>query len=166
MRKLSGDNPELTVKLSEIFGQPIEDEALRSSIGQKILDIIRERSESGVGLDGRFPGYSKAYKESLDYQAFGKDGTVNLRLTGDMLELMDIVDESEDQIKIGWDDPNEAAKAHGHITGSVGKKRDFFGLRPSEINEIKKEFQSEIERGGTDERNESLLDILRRFEDG
>jgi len=150
-RKLKGNNPRLEINLKEIFGKNLpSDGALVEAIGQAILDRIVERTESGKGVNGKgFKGYSTSYKESLDFKAFGKSGKVNLKLSGDMLGLMDITDQSRNKLTIGWDDSDEAAKAHGHITGGGAggnlPVRDFFGLTQKDLREIKNKFKDDID---------------------
>lgn len=144
-------DPKLEIDLKEIFRQRIANRDLRDEIGQKILDLINKRTASGEGLDGTFKPYSKEYRTSREFKAFGKSpGKVNLSLTGDMMGLMDVIESSSSKIKIGWDSADEAAKAHGHIVGADlpnGKKlpkRDFFGLTDSELAELRAAFKDKI----------------------
>lgn len=107
--------------------------------------------------------------KSDSFDAFGKSpDKVNLRLTGDMLELMDVVDETRNTITIGWDDSDEGSKAHGHITGS-GRlpRRDFFGLTGDDIKSIKAEFKRDvIADDEPDIVQQSILDALARIGNG
>jgi hypothetical protein len=154
-----------------MFGVNVSDsESLKLAIGQAVIDKIQDRTESGIGLNGKgFRRYSKQYKSSDDFRAAGKTDQVNLRLSGDMLELMDITEQSSNTITIGWDDSEDAAKAHGHITGSSKGprvKRDFFGLRSSDIEAIKSEFSSEIKeikQSRGDNREEAILALARKL---
>jgi phage gpG-like protein len=154
VRSLDGDNPKLTFKIEEAFGVDVsKNKKVLSKIGQKILDKIRERTEENLSRFGRpFRGYSDTYKESLDFKAAGKsEGDVNLKLTGDMMGLMTVIDEGKNSVTIGWNDSEDAAKAHGHIDGLFGKKslrRDFFGLRNDEIREISREIKAELKDDG------------------
>jgi hypothetical protein len=118
-----------------MFGARVPDsELFRQSVGQQIIDRIRERTrEENIDRKGRgFRGYSDSYVESLRFRAAGKDpGSVNLTLTGEMLTLMDVIDSTSTTITIGFTDRTDQRKAHGHITGSKRGpkvKRDFFGL--------------------------------------
>jgi len=153
-RNEEGNKYELEVDLGEIFGADLSDRpALKEAIAQQIIDRIVERTESGIDRHNRgFKSYSGQYVESDEFQAFGKrEGQVNLTLTGNMLGLLDVKEISGNKIVIGWDEPEEAEKAHGHISGNVGKKRDFLGLPVSEIEKIREEFKSEIRTFETDE---------------
>lgn len=145
-RKLSGKNPKLVIDLSKMFGQRVPDsEAFRQGVGQAIIDRIRERTSGNIDRKGnRFKNYSKLYAQSLEFRAAGKaKNDPNLRLTGDMLGLMDVIDTSRNSITIGWPDADEAAKAHGHITGAKDGpkvKRDFFGLPDSDYKNLTSDF--------------------------
>lgn len=162
-------NPRLKIDLKEIFGVDIDNDALKQSINQSILDkILRRTSESLDVNEKKFKPYSKQYKKSDDFIAFGKSNEVNLRLTGDMLELMDVIDESKNTTTIGWRDSDEAQKAHGHITGN-GRlpKRDFFGLSSVDIQELKFEFGDDVNRDvELTTRQLELLETIRRLQRG
>ena len=143
-RKLSANNPRLIIDLREMFnGKQPDSTSFRASVGQSILDQIRDRTAEFIGQDGkRFRNYSKDYAKSLEFKAFGKSkNSPNLELTGDMLGLMDILESNKNQIVIGWADSSQAEKAHGHITGSVGVTRDFFGLPDGSYDSIASEFK-------------------------
>lgn len=104
--------------------------------GELLIEMIRLRTEGGKDKRGKsFPAYSKAYKDSLDFKIAGKSNKVNLKLTGDMLASIKLLKIMDGKVQIGYDDKEENAKADGHITGNVGKKRDFFGLQKKEIAE-------------------------------
>ena len=143
-------NPKLKINLSDIFDTTMPDSSqLRAAIGQEIIDIIRTKTDANRDKDGKkfFGPYSKEYSESLKFKAFGKSKRdVNMQLTGDMMGLMDIVDESRNTITIGWDSEKQSGKAAGHISG-IGSlpRRDFFGLSESDIQKLKDKFKSDIE---------------------
>lgn len=139
--------PNLKVNLKELFGIDLRNnDSLRQALAQAVIDKIQKRTEDGLDRNNKsFKGYSKAYKNSEAYADFRKTGKVNLRLTGDMLDLMDVIDQSANTVTIGWSDEDEKNKAKGHIDGA-GRlpRRDFFGLNSSDISEIKSSFSSEI----------------------
>lgn len=148
-QKISGTEVQLEVDLDEMFGMLVPDSSsFRQKVGQAIIDKIRERCESNEYLNNAKKTYSEMYAESIDFKAYGKSkNDVNMKLTGDMLGLMDIIDEKKNKIIIGWNDNNEAAKAYNHITGDTVPKRNFFGLPQSDIEEIVKEFKDELPFG-------------------
>jgi hypothetical protein len=146
--KLSESEVSQTIDLKEVFGVSLTgNEALKQTIGQAIIDRIIERTESGKSVYGgnlRSP-YSKAYEESDDFKAFGKKpDRVNMKLTGQMLGTLDIVETSGSRVKIGWDDATENAKAFNHQTGDTVYKRPFFGITKKELGEIKREFADQV----------------------
>lgn len=142
---------ELEVNLPELFaGQLVPDSSrLREAVGQEVIDIIRERTQekekSWTGSS--FKKYSNEYADSVEFKADGKSqDEPNLTASGDMLGLMTVLDSGDPgKIKIGWNDTLQSEKAHGHITGAVGVKRDFFGLNDGEIERIRKKFADEVQ---------------------
>jgi len=138
--------------LKEIFGVDFSDKReLKEAIGQAIIERIIERTESGEFRPGAKPSakadrYSESYAESVNFKAAGKSkNKVNMSLNGDMLGLMDIVDQTSNTITIGWDDETENAKAYNHNVGDTVPKRPFFGLSSSEITKLKQEFKPAIQ---------------------
>lgn len=121
----------------------------REAIAFEIISFIQKRSKQGKGKDGvKFPKYSKEYKESLDFKIAGKTSKVNLTLSGDMLDSIDLLGDKSGQLTIGIskDDPDHD-KAEGNIRGSYGKPtgnrakaRDFLALSKREVDDILKKF--------------------------
>lgn len=109
-------------------------------VAQAVIDKIVANAEKGKDRQGKsLPKYSKDYKDSDAFGAFGKSTKPNMTLTGDLLGQIDVIDVDGDTVLIGWADEQENLKAHGNITGQEGlwpAKRDFFGLPPKEIKEI------------------------------
>lgn len=152
-RQLDGKNPRLTLDLEGMFKKTVPNEALRLEIGQAVIDRILERTENSNfvrtrgGKSGSAFRYSAAYISSFDFRVYGKSPSrVNLKATGDMLRALDIVNSDSDSVLgLGFDDLEEANKAHGHITGNVGKMRDFFGLPESDVKRIAKNYQERVD---------------------
>jgi len=161
----------LRVNLTEFFGGKVpQNNAFREAVGQAIIDAMLTRTEQSVDVNGKsFTKYSKEYKGSLDFDAAGKSNKVNLRLTGDMLDQIDVTKIDGNTIEIGWDDSDESAKAHGHITGGGNMpKRDFFGINGSEKSEIRGEFSSALNSFRDKERaafNEKVAALLTKFKE-
>lgn len=170
---------EQKIELKELFrGVDLSNRDLKEFIGEAIIDYMRERtlsgqgvrfSESGRGTSVTFKNYSKAYTESDDFKAFGKSkNEVNLKLTGDMLGLMDIVDVGKDSITIGWNDDDQNPKAFNHITGDTVPSRPFFGVSKNELSEIAKTLRlpvrqaDSVAKAGT---QDDLRDFLRDLRD-
>ena len=160
-RKGLKSNPKLTINLSNIFERGLPDnDLLKQAIGQEILDIIRDKTAKKVDKDGipfQPAKYSKEYADSLEFKVFGKSkGEVNLKLTGDMLGLMDMVDDTRNTLTIGWTDSFQAKKASGHIVGANNLPvRDFFDLNDSDIQRIRDTFSSDVDSAINAERSES-----------
>lgn len=132
---------------------------VRREIGEEIVELIRQRTESGMGVvkigEGKwrhkqFPPYSKAYVESLEFKIAGKSkNRVNLTLSGDMLASLDVLDHSDGEILIGFErGSQENDRAEGNIKGSYGgkpnprKARNFLGITPGELAEILEKYES------------------------
>jgi hypothetical protein len=142
-----------TIDLGSLLGKgAAKNETLRETFFQLAYDKLLERLSVGRGVDGKIlPKYSKAYKNSLAYAAFGKDGTVNMQLTGDMINSVSILKKDSNNITVGFS-KTESAKAYGHITGFEGhptldgkvKPREFFGWTDKELNDIAKEIKPQV----------------------
>ena len=149
-----------TINLKELLGRsPTPQE--RVSIGQDLIDRILERTESGKSLSGhKFKAYSKEYKDSLDFQAFGKTNRVNMTLTGDMLASIDILKETKDTITIGIAG-DEAPKAFNHQTGDTVPKRRFFGVTKGDTKKaVRDNKNSNVEAPSEDNFVDRALDTL------
>ncbi len=152
------------IDLSEFFDETLSAD-IKEEIGQAFIDRIVERSEKGRDVNGSpLRAYSKEYKESEDFQRFGKSASKrNMTLTGDMLESIDI-DINGNSLDVEITDSFQAAKAHGNITGKNGEwkvKRDFFGVTNAEVRKIAREIRSKYD-GNLDVTNQSriLLDAF------
>lgn len=121
----------------------------RKAIGQDIIDFIVERTQKGYDKDGkRFKGYSKSYKESLDFKIAGKSSIVDLTLTEEMLNELKIIRTRKGEIEIGFDGRRNKlnGKVEGNRLGTYGNKkkvvkgRDFLGIKDTPLKEILKEY--------------------------
>lgn len=126
-------DPKITLDLKDVFGvaEIPDDNLLRQEIGQAIVDFIVENTKRGDFLSQSAGAnrYSDSYSDSFEFKVYGKSqGNVNLTASGDMLRAIDFEIDDSGVMTIFFNNETEAAKAHGHITGNVGKKRDFFGL--------------------------------------
>jgi hypothetical protein len=134
-----------TIKVSKKMPEEVQ-----TALGIEIIDFIIDRSKKGKDkLNKDFPSYSKDYKSSLDFKIAGKNpNKVDLTLTGEMLNSLEILDTSEGEITIGINpkDKLNTAKAEGNVTGSYGgkpkprKARDFMGIHKEDLNELKKKY--------------------------
>ena len=119
----------------------------RAAIAQEIIDFIRFRTrEQGRDKNGKlFKGYSKAYKESLDYKISNKGGKVNLTLSGELIDSVKKVADSDGEIVIGHDGRSGKlnGKAEGNIKGTYGDDnrknrtpRDYLGISKTQLSKI------------------------------
>ena len=124
----------------------------REALATEILEHIRQRSESGVGVKKQgkgfslynFPGYSAGYKGSLDFKVAGKSSSVDLTLSGDMLAAMDALKIGKEVITVGFEaGTSENDRAEGNQIGSYGKPsgnprkaRRFLGLTADELSTL------------------------------
>jgi hypothetical protein len=138
---------EQTLDFKEIFGVSfVKNRAVKERIAQALIDKMKDRIAAGVDRFGEeMAPYSKVYKESFDYIAARKNETVNMRLTGDMLGSIDILESAGSLVKIGFRGGEQQEKAYGHFVGE-GKLpvRQFFGVTESEVEQVKEEFSQEL----------------------
>lgn len=164
---LSGKEAKLEVDLDEMFGEIVPDStAFRQAVGQAIIDKIRERTQDDqVSVtNSSFRDYSQEYADSIEFKAYGKSKSQpNLTQTGDMLGLMDVIEEGKNKIVIGWNDGDQAGKAHGHITGAVGVTRNFLGLPMDDIESIAEDFRREFDLPFGDQESRSTAVLAERF---
>lgn len=163
--KMTEQEVSQTFNLKEIFGVDVSDmPELKQAFGQALIDHMVERTESGVDKNGqKFSAYPKSYKESDAFKAFGKTSKVNLTMTGDMLAQIDIVEAKANEIKIGWRDDTENAKAYNHNTGDTVTKRPFFGINDKDLSNVSKEFKPDFTKAKNDDVILDKLDKLTSF---
>lgn len=142
----------------------------KEAIAFEIIEYIKERTKQGKGEGGKkwsppADKYTKEYKESLDFKIAGKTSRVNLTLSGDMLDSIDLLKTMPSSITIGIDegDPDHG-KAEGNIRGTYGKQRgsskkarNFLGITEAEVEKVLRKFPLTNEK----KREKSLLDYLK-----
>ena len=122
----------------------------------RIIDRTLNENQSFTGED--FGSYSDSYAKSAQFKFFNKSKSkVTLRLTGEMQASILISRLGDNKVTIAIDDEDQAVKAHGHITGNVGKRRDFFGLNDKEQDDI---FRELIQDYGATIRRTEALDLI------
>lgn len=147
---------------------------IREEIGARIIEFVQSRTSKGLDKDNKaFPKYDKEYKESQDFKAVGKTSKVNLRLSGDMMDSLDVVNTKDGELTIGYDLGDEVAgRVEGNVIGSYGDKvghpdkaRDFLGIKDSRLELIIEEVLTETAPTNiTDDVTESVISsILSRF---
>lgn len=146
---MSQKDRQFEIDLSEY--SPLE----REAIALEVIDRIQKRTKQGLDKNGnKFAPYSKTYKESQNFEIAGKTARVNLELSGDMLDSMEIIRNQENgKVIIGYSSGNpEGGKAEGNILGTygqsspVGPKRDFLGISESELEKITAKYPPETSK--------------------
>lgn len=154
------EQQKFTVKVSKLYG-----DAERLAIGHDIIDHIINRSKDGKDKNNQaFPKYTSDYKKSFDFKLAGKSSKVNLTLSGEMLNALEVLDTKNGEITIGIpkDDDFNNAKAEGNIKGtygqktSTGKKRDFMGISRSDLTEIKNKYPVKTKKDREESQNKAL----------
>jgi hypothetical protein len=131
------------------------DESVRHLIGRAIVNriIVRTRDENLDKNNRRLGGYDKDYSDGLDFKIAGKSRSdVDLTLTGEMLNSLDVIDSTDGEITIGYKagDPING-KVKGNRLGTygqnkkVGPKRDFLGITNGDLGKILKKFPNQNE---------------------
>ena len=113
----------------------------REMLGEEIVDFIINRSAAGKDKNGnKFPNYTKSYadKKGVDTDQ------VDLVLTGDMMDELEVLSHKKGELTIGYQkgaDVND--KAEGNILGTYGqdkpnkkKARDFLGISKQDLADI------------------------------
>jgi hypothetical protein len=149
-QKLSQSDVSVEIDLEQLLGGAAKNSDVRETFFQLAFDKMLERLDAGKGVDGKaLPKYSKAYKDSLEYAVYGKDGTVNMQLTGGMVQSVEILSQNSKKMKVGFVGDDENTKAYAHMTGYKGhpvldgkvKPRNFFGWTDAELKSIARELR-------------------------
>jgi len=115
---------------------------LGNKVIERIVDRTREEQLDKNNKPWKTPTYSEAYAKSEDFKIAGKQkGTVNLTLTGDMLDDLKVIEHGVGYIDIGYKTSySGAGKVEGNVIGSYGKPnprpklaRDFLGIKKDEL---------------------------------
>jgi phage gpG-like protein len=140
-----------TIDLEKYIGRVARIAEIKETFIQSVIDQIVKRTESAKDVDGRpFKKYSDYYKNSLAYKVYGKTGTVNMQLTGDMLGSLDTIDEHGSQVTIGITGDENIMKAFAHVMGREGDssinmpRRDFFGVTEKELQAIADQLKPDL----------------------
>jgi len=116
----------------------------RKSIALLIIKRIIVRTKQGYDKNNvafnSYSKYSKAYINSLAFKFAGKTDHIDLTLTSNMLNSLQVIDVSTPGfVKIGIVNRN-TLKAFNHIVGDTVPKRDFLGISDRELLDILKQF--------------------------
>jgi len=108
---------------------------------QQGINVILDRTEKGIGTDGRFDKYSPDYE--LWKSKYVKDwkGVVDLNVTGEMTGAMMATKPVNHRTRLGFTNPQASAKAFWN-----NRKRKFFEFNKKEINNLGAFFRKELFR--------------------
>jgi hypothetical protein len=168
---LSQQDVNVEIDLEKLLGSAAKNQAVQEVFFQAAFDRMLERLDQGVDVNGKaLPKYSSAYKKSLEYAAFGKDGTVNMQLTTEMVNSLKIKSDDINKFKIGFEGDVNNAKAYAHMTGYKShpvldgkvKPRNFFGWSDKDLKAIASEIkpQNDSKQSVSDAAIIKLLDKL------
>jgi hypothetical protein len=120
-------------------------EQQRRGIALQVIKRIIERTKKGIDKHGNeFAKYSKSYVNSLPFSLASKSQNVNLILTNNMLNSLQIIDSSTSGfVKIGISN-RDVLKAFNHIVGDTVPKRDFLGISDLELHIILAQYKLDI----------------------
>lgn len=120
----------------------------RVRMAEVIINHIINRSAAGYDKNNeKFKSYTEAYAEK---KGVGR-GDVDLILTGEMLDSLELVSHKNGELVIGYKSPSNelAGKVEGNRIGSYGgepdksKARDFLGIDPDELDLLISDFEEE-----------------------
>ena len=116
-------------------------QAERRQIGFAIIEFIQDRTAKGKGIGGKAfrnssgrTSYTKSYTETRDFEIAGKSkGRINLELTGDMLDSIEVVEDNiTGRVIVGYKNDSENDKS----VFMREKGYDFLGLSSGELDGI------------------------------
>ena len=163
--KLTLEEVSQEIDLKQALGE--QPSYVYQSAAQDLIDYMVKRVSGGKGVEENKvtklkKPYSESYQQSLEFKAYGKEkNKINMKLTGNMLDSIDVIESSDGVVKIGIDDPEEAAKAYNHQTGDTVPKRPFFGVTESDISKIKKIYKKEFKPS---EQVKDIMDAIGLFD--
>lgn len=142
-RVILGKSPRVKINISTKYPARV-----RRMIARDIIAYIIQRTRQGLGKDakpwsGAAARYSKSYRNSQEFNIGGKSaGLVNLTLSSEMLDSMEIKSDSAGSVTVGVGAGQEG-KAEGNIKGTYGqnspirgKRRNFLDLSQRELSAI------------------------------
>lgn len=137
----------------------------RKQIAEVIINHIITRSAAGYDRNNeKFADYTEKYAEKKGV----KVGDVDLILTGEMLESLELVSQRNGEIVIGYKEPSDelAGKIEGNRSGSYGgepddkRARDFLGIDQDELDLILSSYRQETESLNIDQLTEEEIKVL------
>jgi hypothetical protein len=119
----------------------------REELSQRIIQTIKERTNQGIGVNGqKFASYSSSYVNSLPFRIAGKSASqVNLRLSDEMMDSLEVVDSGSGFITLGFTNASAEQKAEWNAASDNGPSREFLGISQSELDALLSDYTEESE---------------------
>ena len=119
----------------------------RLRVGKDVVEYIKLLTDNGVNPKTNRNWGGAAGKYSKDY---GKSPPVDLRLSGEMMRRLRVLDVKGGVLDIGYSDGSLNGKVEGNRLGTygkptpiAGKARDFLAINQKALNEIIKRVKDE-----------------------
>jgi hypothetical protein len=146
-RTINKSKSEQRINLKSLLGRtPTQEEKERFALAA--VELINNRTLDGKDIDGKkFTKYSEAYAEE---KGVTRD-SVDLFLSGDMLDSIEPVAQTANTVTIGLSGDLNLLKSDNHNRGVTLPKREFFGVTKKEadrIAKIIKEDKIEVKESG------------------
>lgn len=138
----------------------------RIALADEIVSFIKERTDRNLDINGaKFAAYSPEYVASADFKAAGKSkGDVNLRLTNEMMDSIQVLDISQSSITIGFDAGSPANdKGVWNQASDNGPSRKFLGVNEKDLEKLIAKVKIETSTVSTEQSNSIANAILRSF---
>jgi len=156
--------------IQTIFNIPLSwDASQRDYAAQLIIEKIQANTTKGLDKNGdSFSKYSNEYKHSVDFHNADKSNRVNLQLTGDMLNSIEVIQSLPGKLIIGYPTGSKmAGQVEGNQIGSYGHKpneahaRPFLGLPKEQLDLIIAKVNSlSVEQKTTNDFMNNILNSL------
>ena len=137
-RTITKSESKQTINLRELLGKKPTSSQIRS-FAREAIEVINQRTLDGEDVDGKtFLPYSEEYAKKKGVST----ESVDLFLTGKMLDAIEVVDSTTDTVSIGITEEEEAKKSFYHNV-DASKKREFFGITKNEAERIASKIKEE-----------------------
>lgn len=118
----------------------------RNLLADKVVNLIKERTDKNKDINGsKFAPYSKSYVESKDFKNAGKSKSdVNLRLSNEMMDSIQLIDQGPGYITVGFESGTDANdKAVWQERSDNGVSRKFVGINDKDLARLLAEVKVE-----------------------
>jgi phage gpG-like protein len=138
-RVINKSKSEQRINLKSLLGRtPTREE--KTAFTLATIELINQRTLDGSDIDGKkFEQYSEEYADKKGVSR----NAVDLFLSGDMLDSIDVVDTSTNTVTIGIEGELNRLKSDNHNNGVTLPKREFFGITKDEAERIANSIKSQ-----------------------